>query len=75
VEGAVAQGGGIYVAGGTLTITNSTFYLNIASSITGSGTGGGMYIAGGSVCISSNTTFASNFADGYGNVFGPYTLC
>jgi hypothetical protein len=75
VEGAVAQGGAIYVAGGTLTITNSTFYLNIAFSITGSGIGGGMYIAGGTVCISSNTTFASNDADGYGNVFGPYTLC
>ncbi len=63
------MGGGIYMAGGTVTINNSTIADNEAiggstdgnGGTAGNGLGGGLYIAGGTVTI-NNSTFAGNQA-------------
>ncbi len=44
------SGGGIYVSGGTITISNNTIDNNTANS-----SGGGVHVSGGTITISSNT--------------------
>jgi predicted outer membrane repeat protein len=51
-------GGAIYASAGTLTLTNSTFYLNTATA-----GGGAIYVQGGTIEI-SNSTFGINAASG-----------
>src|SRR5262249_28387671 len=69
-RGGSGFGGGIYVAGGIVEVSNCAFSFNRADSI-GSGTnlsmaqGGGIYEAGGSISL-TNCTFQGNLADGVG---------
>ncbi len=69
--GGPGMGGGIFMAGGTLTINSSTIADNEAAggnvyygyAAPGDGYGGGLYIAGGTVAI-NNSTIADNHAVG-----------
>ena len=67
-------GGGLYVAGGTATLTNATVSSNraqggagyfgaYAGGKGGNGGGGGLYVAGGTVTL-TNVTLSSNTAQG-----------
>jgi hypothetical protein len=58
LQGANEQGGGIYEAGGTVRIDNSTFQLNQVQGVGGTGgpgssLGGAIYIAGGSLQVAN----------------------
>ena len=69
--GADARGGGLYVAGGTAAISNSTFTTNTAQGGAGvfigadggNGFGGGLYAAGGTITV-LNTQVSQNSATG-----------
>lgn len=80
-------GGGAYVAGGTLTVTDSSFTDNEATSglrsdrnpsgPDGNGIGGALYIAVGSLCLDQDTldAFFGNLAStSYDDVFGPFVV-
>ena len=67
-ENKAVNGGGIYQAGGTLTI-NST--ANIISNKATSGNGGGIYLGGGTMTINSGAQVKGNSATG-GNGGGIY---
>ena len=74
--GGVDLGGGIYVGGGTLTLTNSTISGNEAYGATG--IGGGLYIAGGSVCMDRTTFLAiagNSASTSSPDIFGLFTIC
>ena len=68
------EGGGVYVAGGTLTLTNATVSFNTvqggnggygvdAGGNGGNASGGGVYVAGGTATL-TNATLSSNTAVG-----------
>src|SRR5690606_15762581 len=59
--GSATSGGGIYIAGGILTVTNTTFSDNDANSM-----GGGIYNMAGSTLTVSNSVFSGNSAYSYG---------
>jgi hypothetical protein len=60
-----ARGGaGIYVAAGSLSLTNSVLFDNRAADSGGGVGGGGIYVAGGKVAI-DYTALSSNSASGY----------
>jgi hypothetical protein len=65
--GGPALGGGLYVAGGTATLTNVTVSSNSAQGGDGSqggfACGGGLYVAGGTVTL-TNAAVSSNAAQG-----------
>lgn len=82
--GGNAYGGGVYIAGGTATLTDVTLSSNyvtggsgatITSGIDfnaspgGNGYGGGLYVAGGAVTL-TNVALTSNSAWGGGGLFG-----
>jgi hypothetical protein len=79
-NGAEAFGGGIYVAGGTLSLTSATLSSNTALGGGGgsgnfagsgaSGLGGGLYVAGGTVNLTS-VTLSGNTAQGNGGGISP----
>ncbi|HEY7310781.1 MAG TPA: choice-of-anchor Q domain-containing protein [Gemmataceae bacterium] len=49
-------GGGLYVAAGTVTLTNDAFDANSAEGdLGGNGFGGGLYVAGGTVTLTNDT--------------------
>ena len=57
-------GGAIYVGGGALAVSNSTFNGNHASWADGSGgLGGGIYVGGGGTLTVTHSTFAGNIAE------------
>ena len=60
------DGGGIYIPGGTVTVTGGTFSNNMASE-----EGAGIFTAGGTLTI-SNATFSENKATEYGG--GAYVV-
>lgn len=57
-------GGGMYSAGGTITITGGT--VNATGGGSGAGIGGGMYSAGGAISITGGTVTANGGASGAG---------
>lgn len=84
-----AYGGGMYVSGGTVNMTNATLESNIAKNFnssdppsTGAGgvAGGGLYLAAGTTASLDETTVAqvtNNIAVGnaaYDNIDGTYKL-
>jgi hypothetical protein len=71
-------GGGLFVAGGTLSVASSQFTGNQANGLGGRGIGGGLYIGDGTVCLDAATlaAFFANVADTSDpDIFGPYTIC
>jgi hypothetical protein len=64
------KGGGVYVAAGSLSIADSTFFNNSVSTI-GQAFGGGVYNAGGSVTI-TDSIFSANSTGGGGGGGGVY---
>ncbi len=71
-----AYGGGVYVAGGTATLTHVTLSANSAvggsGAIGGHGKGGGLYVAGGAVALNSATLSANSAKGGVGGYsYGP----
>jgi hypothetical protein len=78
-NGRAAQGGGIYVAGGALTLTDSILSNNQAVGADGAngglgqpggngepGIGGGIYVAGGAVEVTSSTLTTNQSIGGRG---------
>jgi hypothetical protein len=61
------SGGGLYVAGGTVTLTSDTVEFNKAL-----GYGGGLYVAGGTVTLTSDTVESNQAYNGYGYGGGLY---
>jgi len=62
--GLASNGGGIFIDGGTVNVTNSTISGNSASGA-GVNFGGGIYINGGTVNV-INSTFSGNTGSNYG---------
>ena len=54
------HGGAIYIAGGTVTLTNCTLSNNTANY------GGAIYLAGGSLAVTGSTISGNNIGNGYG---------
>ena len=64
------SGGGLYVAGGTVTLNSDTVEYNTAYD-----TGGGVYIEGNAkVCLDAFTV-ANVFNNSPDNIYGSYTIC
>jgi hypothetical protein len=62
------SGGGMYVAGGTATLTNDTFYANRAPGLQFGGEGGALFVSGGTVTLQGDT-LDYNYAKGGGAVY------
>jgi CSLREA domain-containing protein len=82
--GSTGAGGGLYVAGGTATLTNDTLDANLAQGgaggpggeggLGGSGgtaAGGGLYVAGGTATLTNDTLDANRARGGAGGTGGP----
>jgi hypothetical protein len=69
-------GGGLYVAGGTVSLCSDTIEFNTAADASGySGQGGGLYIASGAtVYLDTLTQIINNTASIDPNIYGSYTL-
>jgi hypothetical protein len=67
-------GGGVYVAAGTVTVTDTTLSANTAlggrGDIGGNGLGGGMYVAGGTVILRDDTLTSNSAQGGLGGASG-----
>ncbi len=56
-------GGGLYIAGGTVSLTNDTVESNSVGLL---GAGAGLYVAGGTVTLISDTVELNNASASYG---------
>ena len=79
-NGQAALGGGMYVAGGTLTLADITLSDNQAAGPDGlegegqAGLGGGIYVAGGRVTIVESILSGNRATGGRGGNFFPFSL-
>jgi len=63
-------GGGIYVSGGTVTVSGCTLTANVAGSAGGSiYSGGGIYVSGGTVTVSSCTLTGNSAPNAGGGIY------
>lgn len=61
-NGAAANGGGIQVSNGSLTVSNCTFDANVANDVA-NGSGGAILVSSNASLIASGTTFTNNVAN------------